>query len=151
MKIGIASDHAGFYLKASLVKRLKKEGYDVEDFGVGRMKRVDYPDYAEKVARAVSSGTLQRGILICGTGIGMSIAANRFRGVRAALCDNPYIAEIARSHNDANILALGGRIVAEELAWEITKTFLETVFSGGRHYRRIRKIEKLSGHGGTCD
>ena len=142
MTIGIACDHAGFSLKEYLVRMLKREGYRVSDFGIRQMKKVDYPDYGQKVAREVSGGTLERGILICGTGIGMSIVANRFPGVRAALCNDPYLAEIARSHNDANVLVLGGRIVAPEFGWEITKVFLEIRFSGGRHYRRVRKMDK---------
>ncbi|MCL5674626.1 MAG: ribose 5-phosphate isomerase B [Candidatus Omnitrophica bacterium] len=143
MKIGIASDHAGFKLKKEIVARLKKEGYDVKDFGVFQSKRVDYPDYGEKVAQEVSVGHLQWGILICGTGIGMGIVANKFKDVRAAVCNDPCLAKIARSHNDANIICLGGRITGEEYAWESVKVFLETPFSGGRHYRRIGKIRKI--------
>jgi len=143
MRIGFASDHAGFEMKKYLIGYLKKEGYEVIDFGPDILKRVDYPDYGAKAAAALSRGEVDRVILICGTGIGMSIIANRFPGVRAALCYNPFLAEIARLHNDANALALGGRVIANELAAEIVRVFLDTKFGGGRHLRRIRKIEKI--------
>lgn len=143
MKIGIASDHAGFKLKKEISILLKKEGYDIIDFGAFQPKRVDYPDYAEKVAKEISAGHIQWGILICGTGIGMAITANKFKDVRAAVCNDPCLAKIARNHNDANILCLGGRIIGEEYAWETIKVFLETPFSGGRHCRRINKIKKI--------
>ncbi|HOK79694.1 MAG TPA: ribose 5-phosphate isomerase B [bacterium] len=143
MRIGIASDHAGYEMKRYLIAYLKKEGYEVIDFGPDVLKKVDYPDYGAKASAELSSGTIDRAILICGTGIGMSIVANRFPGVRAALCYDPFLAEIARLHNDANALALGGRIVANELACEIVRIFLETKFGGGRHLRRIKKIEKI--------
>lgn len=143
MKIGIASDHAGFEMRLYIISYLKKEGYDVIDYGPSVLKKVDYPDYGAKVAFDLSSGKIDRAILICGTGIGMSIVANRFPRVRAALCYNPFLAEIARLHNDANALALGGRVTANELACEIVRVFLETKFGGGRHFRRIKKIEKI--------
>jgi len=143
MKIGIGSDHAGFEIKKFLKENLKKEGYEVIDFGIEIKKVVDYPDYAYKVAENVSNGTIERGILICGTGIGMSIVANKYPEVRASLCNSIYLAKLAREHNNANILTLGGRIVAKELAWEITKVFLETPFLKGRHLRRIKKIKKI--------
>ncbi|MCM8758237.1 MAG: ribose 5-phosphate isomerase B [Candidatus Omnitrophica bacterium] len=144
MKIGIASDHAGYEMKRYLIQYLKKEGFEVIDFGPDILKKVDYPDYGAKASMALSKGEIDRAILICGTGIGMSIIANRFPGVRAALCYTPFLAEIARLHNDANALALGGRIIANELACEIARVFLETKFFGGRHLRRIKKIEKLA-------
>ncbi len=144
MRIGIASDHAGFEMRLYVISYLKKEGYDVVDYGPSVLKKVDYPDYAAKVAFDLSSSKIDRAILICGTGIGMSIVANRFPRVRAALCYNPFLAEIARIHNDANALALGGRIIANELACEIVRVFLETKFGGGRHLRRVKKIEKLN-------
>jgi len=144
MKIAIASDHAGFEMKMYILSYLKKEGYDVMDYGPSILKKVDYPDYGARVASDISSGKIDRGILICGTGIGMSIVANRFPHVRAALCYTPSLAEIARIHNDANALTLGGRIIANELACEIVRVFLETKFAGGRHLRRIKKIEKLT-------
>ncbi|HOC02863.1 MAG TPA: RpiB/LacA/LacB family sugar-phosphate isomerase, partial [bacterium] len=116
MKIGIASDHAGFEMRLYLISYLKKEGYNVVDYGPSVLKKVDYPDYGAKVAFDLSTNKIDRAILICGTGIGMSIVANRFPRVRAALCYNPFLAEIARIHNDANALVLGGRIIANELA-----------------------------------
>ncbi len=143
MKIGIASDHAGFDLKVYLKEQLKTEGYQVLDFGPEVKKSVDYPDYAARVARAIKEKQIDRGILICGTGIGMSISANRYKEVRAAVCHCPDLARVAREHNDANVLALGGRIIARELAWETTRTFLETPFLRGRHLRRVTKIKKL--------
>ncbi|HON05813.1 MAG: Ribose-5-phosphate isomerase B [candidate division TA06 bacterium ADurb.Bin131] len=144
MKIGIASDHAGFEMRLYLISYLKKEGYNVVDYGPSVLKKVDYPDYGAKVAFDLSTNKIDRAILICGTGIGMSIVANRFPRVRAALCYNPFLAEIARIHNDANALVLGGRIIANELACEIVRIFLETKFGGGRHLRRIKKIEKIN-------
>lgn len=144
MKIGIASDHAGYEMKRYIMQYLKKEGYEVIDFGPDILKKVDYPDFGAKASLALSDGKIDRAILICGTGIGMSIIANRFPKVRAALCYTPFLAEIARIHNDANALALGGRIIANELACEIVRVFLETKFGGGRHLRRIMKIEKLA-------
>ncbi|MCM8788953.1 MAG: ribose 5-phosphate isomerase B [Candidatus Omnitrophica bacterium] len=143
MKIGIVSDHAGYEMKKYIIGYLKKEGYEVMDFGPHILKKVDYRDYGAKAAAQLSSGKIDRAILICGTGIGMSIIANRFRGVRAALCYTPFLAEIARLHNDANAIVLGGRIIANELACEIVRVFLETKFGGGRHLRRIRKIDKI--------
>jgi len=143
MKVGIASDHAGFEIKEYLKDKLKKEGYEVIDFGPEFKKAVDYPDYGVKVAKSISDGEIERGILICGTGIGMSITANKFKGVRAALCNSIFLARLAREHNDANVITFGGRIIAKELAWEITKVFLETPFLKGRHLRRVNKIKKL--------
>ena len=143
MKIGIGSDHAGFCLKEQIRKALIKTGYDVVDFGTRNNKSVDYSDYAVKVARAVAFREIDRGILICGTGIGMSITANKIRGIRAALCNDLFCAKLSRLHNDANILAMGGRILAGELAWEITQTFLETPFTAGKHLRRVNKIKAL--------
>ena len=143
MKIGIASDHAGFEFKKYLKEKLKKEGYEVIDFGTEVNKSVDYPDYAAKVARNIEGKKIERGILICGTGIGMSMSANKFEEVRAAQCNSIYLAKLAREHNNANILTIGARIVAKELAWEITNVFLETPFLKGRHLRRVNKIKKL--------
>lgn len=143
MKIGIASDHAGFDLKDVLCGRLRAEGWDVIDFGVDVRKSVDYPDYAEKVGAALAARRIDRGILICGTGIGMSIVANKMPGVRAALCVTTEYARLAREHNDANVLTLGGRFIAGDFAWEITQVFLRTPFLGGRHLRRVNKIKRL--------
>ena len=143
MKIGIGSDHAGFDMKNFIKKELEKEGYELIDYGTYIKKSVDYPDFASKVAEGIIKKEIEKGILICGTGIGMSIAANKFKGIRAARCCTIYDAVLARQHNDANILALGARLIAKELAWEITKTFLETPFLKGRHLRRVNKIKKF--------
>ena len=140
--IAIASDHGGYALKQELIARLKERGLEYRDFGTFSEESCDYPDFGEPAARAVVSGECDRGILICGTGIGMSITANKIKGVRCALCGDCYSAELTRRHNDANILALGARVVGEGLALKIVDTFLDTPFSGDeRHLRRIRKIE----------
>jgi ribose 5-phosphate isomerase B len=142
MKIIIGSDHAGFDLKNSFKELLAHElGYEVSDAGAYSSDSVDYPDIAQKVAIAVASGEYEKGVLICGSGIGMSIAANRFRGVRAALCHDHFTAELSRRHNNANILVVGARVTGEGLALEILKVFLKTEFEGGRHKMRIDKIE----------
>lgn len=143
MDIAIASDHTGVELKLHLVKFLLKRGHNVIDMGVRKKQRVDYPDYAVKVAKALNQQEVPLGILICGTGIGMSIVANRFRGVRAAVCYDLYTARMAKTHNNANILCLGARVIAKELAEEIVAVWLDTEFEGGRHQTRLDKIEKL--------
>jgi len=143
MKIGLACDHGGFELKEELKTFLKSIGIEPIDMGTFNEDSVDYPDFGVLIAEKVSRGELQRGILICGTGIGMSIVANKFRGVRAALVNDPYSARLSREHTDANILVIGGRIVGKELAKEILKVWLETPFAGGRHKRRLEKIETL--------
>ncbi|MCM8809291.1 MAG: ribose 5-phosphate isomerase B [Candidatus Omnitrophica bacterium] len=143
MKIGIGSDHAGFELKEYLKESLKKEGYEIIDYGPEIKKVVDYPDYAEKVAKGILSKEIEFGILICGTGIGMDIVANKFKGVRAARCCTTYDAVLARQHNDANVLTLGGRLIGKGLALEIVKEFLSTTFTKGRHLRRVNKIKKI--------
>lgn len=143
MKIAIASDHAGIDLKNTLVELLKNLGHEVVDFGAHNRDSVDYPDYGIPVAEQVSEGKVDRGVLICGTGIGMSIVANKFPHVRAALCHDPFTAKVSRQHNDANILVLGQRVLEEEKAQEITRIWLDTGFEGGRHERRIRKIEDI--------
>ncbi|MBN2290648.1 MAG: ribose 5-phosphate isomerase B [Candidatus Glassbacteria bacterium] len=142
-KIPIGSDHAGYELKEDLVNYLRELGFEPEDVGAPGTEPSDYPDFAAAVAGPVSRGERRRGVLICGTGIGMSISANRLPRVRAALAMNENMAEIARRHNDANILALGGRLLAPQQARGILKKFLETGFDGGRHLRRVEKIEKL--------
>jgi ribose 5-phosphate isomerase B len=139
-KIVIASDHAGFDLKTVLKQSLAEDGYDVLDLGTHGPESVDYPDFAASVAAAIRNGEAERGILICGTGIGISIAANRHPGVRAALCNNSTTARLARQHNDANVLALGARIVGEEIARDCVAAFLATPFEGGRHCRRVDKL-----------
>jgi len=145
MKIAIGCDHGGFDLKESLKNSLKEKGYDCHDFGAVEFdSQDDYVEYCLKTAEAVASGECDRGIVICGTGIGMSILANKVSGVRAALCYTIDTAEISREHNDANVLALGGRILAKELALSITVAWLETPFSEAeRHIRRIRKVRDM--------
>lgn len=140
MKIAIGSDHAGVELKSELVQLLKNMGSDVLDVGPTTSESVDYPDFGDKVSTAVSRGEVDRGVLICGTGIGMSIVANKFRNVRAALCSEPFSARMSRLHNDSNILVIGGRVTGVELAKDITRVWMETPFEGGRHERRLKKI-----------
>jgi len=143
LRIAIGSDHRGFALKQSIVSMLAEIGHQAEDAGCYGSDSVDYPDVAEKVASAVGSGKADCGVLICGTGIGMSIAANKVPGVRAALCSDPISAVMARQHNDANVLCMGGAMIGEWVAWEITKAYLEAGFEGGRHTRRVEKIMRL--------
>ncbi len=138
--IAIASDHAGFPLKRTLGDDLRAMGYPVLDLGTEGSDSVDYPDYAQAVAEAVTEGRAGRGVVVCGTGIGVSIAANRYPGVRAALCHDTASARVSRQHNDANVLALGGRVIGVEAARECLKVFLETPFEGGRNQRRIAKL-----------
>jgi len=143
MQIGLACDHGGFELKEELKTFLKSHGVEPIDMGTFNEDSVDYPDFGVLVAEKVSRGELERGILICGTGIGMSIVANKFPRIRAALANDLYSSRCSREHNDANILIIGGRIVGKELAKEIVKVWLETPFAGGRHKRRLEKIETL--------
>ena len=143
MQVGLASDHGGFALKEDVKAFLKSVGADPVDLGSFDETSVDYPDFGIQVAEKVSRGELEKGILICGTGIGMSVVANKFPGVRAALANELYSARCSREHNDANILVLGGRVVGPGLAREIVKVWLETPFSGGRHQRRLEKIGAL--------
>ncbi len=140
-RIPIGSDHAGVDLKRRLVKELDALGYHPVDVGTSGTNSVDYPDFAHQVASQVERGTARRGILLCGTGLGMAYAANRHPGVRAAVSWTPEIAELARSHNDANVLVLPARYVSEEEGLEILRKWLDTPFDGGRHLRRIQKIE----------
>ncbi len=144
MKIAIGSDHAGFDLKENLKRLLKEKGYECHDLGAETFDpQDDYPKFGRKVAAAVASGEYDRGIVMCGTGMGISISANKVPGVRAAVCYSTDMARISRAHNDANVLALGGRIVAKELALDIATTWLETEFCGEeRHARRIRQLEE---------
>ena len=142
MKIALGCDHGGFDLKQQIIDYLKKEGIEFKDFGCNDKKSCDYPDYAKVVANAVVSGEYELGILICGTGIGMSITANKVQGARAALCGDCFSAEATREHNDANILCLGARVTGDGLALKIVDTFLNTDFSNDeRHIRRIGLIE----------
>ena len=140
--IAIASDHAGIALKTDVCRLLQSLGIEVEDLGPHDTKSVDYPDYAHLLARAVSDGRIERGVLICGSGIGMSMTANRHPGVRAALCHDAYTAEMARRHNDANVLCIGERTTGPGVADQIVRVFFETDFEGGRHQRRVAKIER---------
>lgn len=146
MKIGIGSDHAGFELKEDLRKYLGEQNIEVEDLGVKNESPADYPDIGAAVAGKVASGEFDRGILICGTGLGMSIVANRFAGVRATLCHDLYSARMSREHNDSNLLILGGRLTGKGLAREILKVWLESPFQGGNHERRLGKIKSLERH-----
>mgnify|MGYP004634581419 CR=1 FL=1 len=138
--IGIGSDHGGFELKGYIIKYLEDKGIDVKDYGTYSEESVDYPDCAAPVCKAVQSGDIEKGILICGTGIGISIAANKYKGIRAALCGDVYSAKMCRQHNNAQIICLGGRVIGRELAYMIVDTWLETEFEGGRHEKRIEKI-----------
>jgi ribose 5-phosphate isomerase B len=142
--IVIASDHAGYFLKEKIKEFLQKENYQVIDVGCFSPESVDYPEYGAKAIEKILNKEADFGILICGTGLGMSIVANRFSGIRAALCHEPFSAKMARLHNNANVLVLGGRIIGDGIALEIVKTFFETPFEGGRHERRINLIEKLT-------
>ena len=142
MKISIASDHGGFELKNELIEFLKSEGIqNIEDFGTFSKESTDYPIYAKKVGNAVSKGEFDRGLLVCGTGVGMSICVNKIPGVRAVVCSEPVSAEYSRLHNNSNILCLGQRIVGSLLAKEILKTWLETDFEAGRHKKRVDMYE----------
>ncbi len=143
MSIAIGSDHAGFELKKEIVKYLEEEGYEYTDMGTDNCESVDYPDFGYKVADAVSKGEYDKGILVCGTGIGMSIAANKVSGVRAALCHDVFSAQATRNHNNSNVLTLGSRVVGIGLALEIVKVWLGEEFDGGRHQKRIDKISKI--------
>jgi ribose 5-phosphate isomerase B len=138
--VAIAADHGGFDLKTALSSELRTLGYEVLDLGTTSRESVDYPDYADALARALLDGRARLGVLICGTGIGMSIAANRHKGIRAAVCHDGLSARLARQHNDANVLALGGRLLGVETAKDCLRNFLSTPFEGGRHARRVAKL-----------
>ncbi len=140
MKIAVGSDHGGFEFKQLVIGFLQKIGQEVEDVGCYDTGSVDYPDFADKVCARVQSGECERGILICGTGIGMSIAANRHRDIRAALCHEAYTARMSREHNNANVLCLGGRVLGPEIALDVVGAWVETEFAGGRHQRRLDKF-----------
>ena len=143
MKIAIGADHAGFALKDQVRDALRKAGHEVVDLGTNSAESTDYPDYAGAVAHDVVSGSADRGILVCSTGVGMSIAANKINGIRAALAVNPEEVRLTRAHNDANILTIGARYTDPQAAGEMVRVFLETPFDGGRHARRIGKIAEL--------
>jgi ribose 5-phosphate isomerase B len=143
VRIAIASDHAGFTLKQDLHAFLELGGHEVVDLGTDSTEPVDYPDFSASAAREVAEGRAERGIVLGGSGQGEQIAANKVHGVRAALCNDLHLAELSRRHNDANVLAMGGRIVAAELAHEIVTTWLATPFDGGRHERRVERIAQI--------
>ena len=143
MKIAIGSDHAGFEAKGRAKEVLASLGADVVDKGTGSGASVDYPDFGAAVGRAVASGEVERGVLVCGSGIGVSIAANKIAGVRAAVCWNEETARLARQHNDANVLCIGARFIEPELAARMIRAFVETDFDGGRHQQRVDKLTKL--------
>jgi ribose 5-phosphate isomerase B len=141
MKVVLGSDHAGYPMKEKVKAFLEDLGVDYEDVGTHGEESVDYTDFGKDVARKVSDGAFERGILICGTGLGMSMVANRFRGVRAALANDLFSAIMSRRHNDSNILVMGGRLIGDALALQLVKTWLETPFEGGRHQRRLEKMD----------
>lgn len=143
MKVAIGSDHAGIDLKKELVSLLAEMRIECIDYGTDSPQSVDYPDFGEKVSKEVSAGNADRGILICGTGIGMSIVANKVSGIRASLCNDLFTAKMSRLHNDANVLVIGGRIVGRDLAKEIVRTWFSTEFEGGRHANRLNKIKLI--------
>ena len=144
MKLAIGCDHGGFELKEEILKFIKTvANIQVSDMGPAAKESVDYPDFGAKVSEAVAKGAMDRGILICGTGIGMSIVANRFPNVRAALCHDHFTAQMSREHNDANVLVMGERVIGKGVALEIVKTWLDTQFAGGRHQKRLDKIREI--------
>jgi ribose 5-phosphate isomerase B len=142
-RIALGADHAGFALKEALKAWLIDHGYQVLDYGTHSPEPVDYPDYASPVAEAVADQKVERGVLVCGTGIGMEITANKVPGVRAAVCSDLYTARMSREHNDVNVLTLGGRLMGQEMAVDMLKMWLETDFAGGRHQRRLDKISEV--------
>lgn len=141
--IAIGSDHGGYALKNELINFLTKKGYEIKDFGTCSSDSVDYPDIGLPVAEAVKNGECDKGIVICGTGLGISIAVNKVPGIRAALCTDSFTARLSREHNDANVLALGGRVLGAEIAFDIVETWLKTEFLGGRHKTRVDKISAI--------
>ena len=140
-QIAIGCDHVGFELKTHIIEHLQSKGYSIKDFGTHNTERTDYPLYAKAVSDAVTNGECEKGILVCGTGIGISIAANKVKGVRAVVCSEPYSALLSRQHNDTNVLALGSRVVGRDLALMITDIWLDGEFEGGRHQRRVDMLE----------
>ncbi len=141
MKVAIGCDHAGYPLKVAVEDKLLKEGYEIIDLGTDSTEPVDYPGYGKAVGEAVARGLAERGIVICGSGIGISIAANKVKGVRCALCTSVEMAEISRRHNDANVLAMGARMIEQDLAFKIVDRWFETGFEGGKHLRRINMLD----------
>lgn len=145
MKLAIGADHAGYYLKEQVKEFLKSKNIDFKDYGTFKIESCDYPEYAYKVGQAIVTGEADLGILICGTGIGMSITANKIKGIRAALVYDEQTAKLSRQHNDANVLCMGGRLTPEEVAKKIVDVWLNTSFEGGRHEKRIKLISQLTG------
>ncbi|MBW4827940.1 MAG: ribose 5-phosphate isomerase B [Clostridiaceae bacterium] len=143
MKIGIGSDHGGYELKEHIKSFLEEEGIEYIDYGTNSSESVDYPEFGEKVALAVKNGECDRGIVVCGTGIGISISCNKVAGIRCALCGDTYSAKMSVEHNNAQVLALGGRVVGKDLALEIVSTWVKARFQGGRHERRVNKISDI--------
>ena len=140
MKIAVACDHGGYHLKNVLMSEMVKQGYEVIDYGTYSEESCDYPDYAGKAAKAVASGSCDRGVVVCGTGIGVSITANKVKGIRCALCHDVFSAKATRAHNDTNMIAMGQRVIGEGLAIEILSAWLEGEYEGGRHDQRIAKM-----------
>jgi ribose 5-phosphate isomerase B len=151
LKIAVGADHAGFQMKNTLVAWMQAQGHDVHDFGTNGPESVDYPDFSHVVSEAVTSGAAQFGVLVCGTGLGMSYAANRHHGIRCALVSETTSTRLSRQHNDANVVALGARMIGDEMAIDILRTFLSTEFEGGRHARRVAKIEPQGAQQGATD
>jgi ribose 5-phosphate isomerase B len=143
MRIAVGSDHRGYQIKGKLVTLLRADGHEVTDFGTQSDQPVDYPDYAVSVAKFVAAGNAERGILICGTGFGMAIAANKFKGVRAATCADEVMAEMCRRHNDVNVLCLPGDLIGDRPVGDLVRVWLATEFEGGRHSRRVEKINHI--------
>ena len=142
-KIAIASDHGRFDLKESVIYSMREKGLEIDDLGTSSAESVDYPDFGIKLAQAILEQKVDRGIVICGTGVGMSIVVNRFPGIRGTLCSDIYTAKMCREHNDSNILIMGGRVISKDLALEIVRIWLKTEFEGGRHQRRLDKINEI--------
>lgn len=141
--IAIGSDHGGYLLKEEIKKHLEEKGYEFKDFGTDSTASCDYPVYAEKVCRAIQSGECEKGILVCGTGIGMSMCANKCKGIRAAVCGNHFSAEFTRRHNNANVLCLGARVIGSGVAMQLVDIFLTTEYEGGRHEKRVEMMMEL--------
>ena len=143
MKIALGCDHGGLEHKNAITEHLKERGFEIKDFGIYEQKSVDYPEIAEKVANSIASGETELGILVCGTGIGMSLAANKVKGIRAAACSEHFSAKYTRLHNNSNILCLGGRVIGVGTAIELVDLFVDTEFEGGRHQRRVDMITTI--------
>lgn len=150
MKIAIASDHVGLELKPIIIEYLNELGYEVEDFGPASSERTDYPKYGETVAEHVANNKADLGILICGTGVGISLAANKVKGIRAVVCSEPYSAQLSKEHNNTNVLAFGSRVIGSELAKMIVKAWLDAEFEGGRHANRVNMIGDIEGKYLNC-